>query len=114
MSTPSLPTPEPATATPGATPSPLFTAVVDPIDTAAVLALLAIVPGAGGAGPRAFERKGGGWVESPEYMQDIRGLTPPALVELDRETLITVVQQMDEYDQQQAGVATPASGGETA
>jgi hypothetical protein len=88
----------PMVATPGAGPAPLFLAEVDPIDTSAVMGLLAFVPSPDGSSLRAFERKMGGWVEAPEYVQKVKGLTPPPLVEMDLPTLIEVVKQMDEYD----------------
>jgi hypothetical protein len=78
--------------------SPFFGAIVDEIDPTAVLSLLAIIPKEDGSGLRAFERKEGGWVESPDYLRDLGGLTPPPVVELDRETLVAVIEQIDSYD----------------
>lgn len=77
---------------------PLFLSVVDSVDPSAVLALLAIIPNEDGSGLRAFERKGGGWVEAPNYIRDIQGLTPPSLVEMDVPTLMAVVEQIDAWD----------------
>jgi len=93
----------PPTETPGLAPSPYFAAIVDPIDTSAVINLLALVPNEDGTGLRSYERKNGGWIESPDYIRDIKGLTPPSMVELDRETLLAVVEQIDKFDQNQEG-----------
>lgn len=77
---------------------PWFGAVVDSIDPSAVVELLAIVPKPDGSGLRAFERKNGGWIESPNFLRSLTGLRPPPIVELDQETLLAVVEQMDSYD----------------
>lgn len=76
----------------------LFMAEVDEVDPSAVLALIAIIPNEDGSGVRAFERKGGGWVESPNYIRDLEGINPPSMVELDVETLTAVVEQIDAWD----------------
>lgn len=77
-------------------------AVVDAVDTAAVTALLAVIPKADGSGLRAFERRDGGWIEKPKYVADLAGVSPPPVVELDRDTFLTVVKQIDEYDRAKA------------
>jgi hypothetical protein len=100
----------PVTVTDNPAPSPLFVALVDPIDTAAVLALIAIIPGQDAKSLRSFERKNGGWVEAPDYIRDIQGLTPPPLVELDRESLLAVVEEIDTYDKNQSGDAVEPEG----
>lgn len=87
----------PPTQTPAPGPSPLFLAQVDEVDTTAVLGLLAVVPGANGE-LQAFERKNGGWVEAPDALIQLRGIDPPPVVELDRESLMSVVEQMDSFD----------------
>lgn len=92
----------PATITPGSQPSPWFGAIVDAVDPSAVVNLLAIIPKPDGSGLRAFERKGGGWVEAPDFIRDLNGLTPPAVVELDRDTLLAVIEQIDAYDKKKA------------
>lgn len=89
----------PTTQTPAPGPSPLFLAQVDEVDTTAVLGLLAIVPATDGSGLRAFERKNGGWVEAPDVITQLNGIDPPPVVELDRESLLSVVEQMDSFDQ---------------
>lgn len=89
---------EPGTVTPGAGPSPLFLAEVDSVDTSAVLALLAVVPTALGQGLRVFERRDGKWNEVPDYVRKFKSVSPPTVVELDRETLLAVVGQLDESD----------------
>ena len=82
----------------GAPVTPFFGAVVDAIDPSAVVDLLAIVPKPDGSGLRAFERKNGGWVEAPNSLRSLTGLRPPPIVELDQETLLAVIEQMDSYD----------------
>lgn len=79
-------------------PSPLFLAEVDAVDTTAVLALLATIPTNNGQGLRVFERRNGGWQEVPKYVQQFNSVDPPTVVELDRETLLQVVAQLDESD----------------
>jgi hypothetical protein len=82
--------------------SPWFGALVDSIDPSAVVNLLAIVPKPDGSGLRAFERKNGGWVEAPNFLRALTGIKPPPVVELDQETLMTVIEQMDAYDRKKA------------
>lgn len=88
----------PLTQTGTTSPSPLFLAEVDAVDTTAVLALLAAIPTNNGQGLRVFERRNGGWMEVPKYVQQFNSVDPPTVVELDRETLLQVVQQLDESD----------------
>lgn len=92
----------PSTVTPGNGPSGLFLALVDSVDPSAVLNLLAVIPKADGSGLQVFERKAGGWIEAPKILQDLMGLTPPSVVELDRESLLAVVEQMDAYDKKKS------------
>jgi len=77
---------------------PFFAAIVDSVDPSAVVNLLAVLPNVDGSGLRAFERKNGGWIESPDFLRDLNGLTPPPVVELDLETLKAVIEQIDSYD----------------
>jgi hypothetical protein len=77
---------------------PWFGAIVDSVDPSAVVNLLAVLPNVDGSGLRAFERKNGGWIESPDFLRDLNGLTPPPVVELDLETLKAVIEQIDSYD----------------
>lgn len=88
----------PTTVTEGNQPSPLFLAEVDEVDTSAVLALLAVVPTDLGKGLRVFERRDGGWLEVPDYVQRFKSVNPPTVVELDRDTLLAVVEQLDASD----------------
>jgi hypothetical protein len=76
----------------------LFFAEVDSVDTSAVLALLAVLPTAEGQGLRVFERRDGGWKEVPDYVRKFKSVAPPTVVELDRETLLAVVGQLDASD----------------
>jgi len=88
--------------------NPLFMAEVDAVDPSAVLSLIAVIPNEDGSELRAFERKMGGWVEAPDYIRDIQGLTPPPLVELDVETLKAVVEQIDSWDAKNKSQEGPA------
>jgi hypothetical protein len=97
----------PPTTTGGPAPSPLFLAEVDSIDTSAVLALLAVIPVDDGRGLRIFERRDAAWKEVPEYVRKFKSVSPPTVVELDRETLITVVEQLDSSDAEKKGGKEP-------
>lgn len=88
----------PPTSGQGGQPSPLFLAEVDEVDTSAVLALLAVVPTDQGKGLRVFERRDGKWNEVPDYVQRFKSVNPPTVVELDRDTLVAVVEQLDASD----------------
>lgn len=88
----------PSTTTEGGAPSPLFMAEVDAVDTSAVLALLAILPTDNGQGLRVFERRDSQWKEVPDYVRKFKSVDPPTVVELDRETLLAVVDQLDASD----------------
>ena len=68
------------------------------MDNTAVLALIAVVPTNYGEDFVVYERRDGKWIEAPDYVRDIQSVNPPALVELDRDTLITVIEQMDASD----------------
>jgi hypothetical protein len=104
----------PSTTTDGPSLSPLFLAEVDDIDTTAVLALLAVLPTSEGKGLRVFERRDGGWKEVPQYVKMFNSVAPPTVVELDRETLLQVVDQLDMSDLSKGGkkqAAEPAAEG---
>jgi len=83
--------------------SPLWLAEVDDIDSTAVLALLAVLPTSQGQGLRVFERRDGGWKEVPQYIKQFNSVSPPTVVELDRETLLQVVEQLDMSDLSKGG-----------
>jgi hypothetical protein len=96
--TPPAPGGAPTTTTATNQPSPLFLAEVDEVDTSAVLALLSIIPTDEGKGLRIFERRDGMWKEVPQYVQKFKSISPPTVVELDRQTLLAVVAQLDQSD----------------
>lgn len=76
----------------------LYMAIVDPVDRTAVLDAVAIMAGEDGE-PTSWKRSDGKWVHAPEILEDLRGVTPPTVVELDGEELIkNVLSQIDEYD----------------
>lgn len=79
---------------------PLYLAIVDSTDKTAVMDCIAITPGEDGTA-QAWRREAGKWAHAPEAIDDIRGDTPPPLVELEDEGLIKdVLAQIDESDGQ--------------
>jgi 8-oxo-dGTP pyrophosphatase MutT (NUDIX family) len=92
------------TATPGAViaaagapgegaPAPVY-AIVDEFDTTAVMALIAV-----GAGPQAWTREAGAWKPDASVIAKLKGVDPPAVVEVDAGDVAAVVAQVDTYDQ---------------
>lgn len=77
-------------------------AIVDPLDTGAVLNVIRLRPGP------VMERydKGGTWVPDPPVLASLTGLDPPPLVELDAPTLTDVLKQVDST----AATPTTAAG----
>lgn len=70
-------------------------AVVDELDKAAVLDLLAIAPG-----PHVFRRHDGQWMKDDDWLRELRSIKPPALVKIDDQAKIDeVVAQIDEATQ---------------
>lgn len=77
---------------------PLYFAVVDPVDQTAVLDVVSITPDESGQAA-AWRRAGGEWVSDSALLSDLRGDTPPPVVELqDEGTVKDVLSQVDEYD----------------
>lgn len=66
-------------------------AVVDELDKSAVLELLAVAPG-----PVVYRRNDGSWNEDDGWLQQLRGVTPPPLVELEPTVASGVAAQVDE------------------
>lgn len=67
-------------------------AVVDELDRAAVLDLLAIAPG-----PHVFRRHDGEWMADDDWLHELRSIKPPAVVKLEDQAQIDeVVAQIDE------------------
>lgn len=92
-----------AAASPDAT--PLYFAIVDPVDTTAVLNVVSIVPGEDGE-PTAWVREDSAWVAAPDLLLDLKGATPPPVVELnDDETVKDVLAQVDAHDAETQDVA---------
>jgi hypothetical protein len=76
----------------GLPPDAKVVAVVDDLDKTAVIELLAIAPG-----PKVFRRNDGTWTEDPKWVQNLRSVTPPPLVQLaDPKQIGDVVAQVDE------------------
>lgn len=77
---------------------PLYFAIVDPVDTTAVLDVVSVLSETPGA-VSTWKRSGGDWVAAPELLADLQGDTPPAVVELDDPELAkNILSQVDEYD----------------
>ena len=67
-------------------------AVVDELDKAAVLDLLAIAPG-----PKIFRRHDGQWMPDDDWLYEFKSIKPPAVVKLEDQTQIDeVIAQIDE------------------
>lgn len=77
---------------------PLYFAIVDPVDTTAVLDVVSIVSETPGTST-TWKRSEGDWVPAPEMLDDLLGDTPPAVVELDTPELAkNVLAQVDQFD----------------
>lgn len=67
-------------------------AIVDELDHAAVLDLLAIAPG-----PRIFRRHDGQWMEDDDWLHELKSIKPPPLVKIDDQLKIDeIAAQIDE------------------
>lgn len=66
-------------------------AIVDDLDAGAVLNLVRLA-----SGPKLEDYVAGtGWTEAEEILNDLQGITPPKLVELDEALLASVIEQID-------------------
>jgi len=75
---------------------PLFLACVSPDDPRAVMDVVAVVPvSTKNPEPMTFTREDKKWVRNPKIMDDLRSATPPPVVPLDNESLVSVLQQTD-------------------
>lgn len=96
---------------------PLYVAIVDAIDTDAVLDLVALVPpkaGSEGADVSSWKRSAGKWISAPEILLQLRGSTPPAVVELSDESVLkSLVDQIDKSTQEEAVDEPAPAPGET-
>lgn len=80
---------------------PLYVAIVDEVDTEAVLEVVALVPPAAGqqGDVTAWKRSNTQWVSAPDILADLRGATPPPVVELsDDDMAKAVLAQVDQSD----------------
>jgi hypothetical protein len=83
----------------GSEADPLYIAVVDSTDKTAVLDAVALVPDSTGDDVSAYVRKDGKWTADPSVVADLRGATPPAVVQLpDEATVKDVLAQIDSHD----------------
>lgn len=92
--------------------TPMYLAIVDKLDKAAVLDLLALVPAsATSEEPVLFKRTVKGWERDDNMLSSLRSATPPPVVTLDAATYKDVVAQVDQtLTAEQAPDATAASG----
>ena len=91
---------------------PLYVAIVDDIDTDAVLDLVSLVPPQKGAqgDVSAWKRAQGQWVAAPEILSALRSSTPPSVVELSDEAVLKeVIGQVDKSTSEE-GQPEPAPG----
>lgn len=66
-------------------------AVVDDLDRNAVLDLVAVLPG-----PKVLRRHDGTWQEDPAWVNILRSVKPPPVVQLDEAQVASVLPQIDE------------------
>ena len=98
---------------PGANPTatrPLYLALVDKVDTEAVLDLVSLMPG---NPPVMWKRDGGAWVQAPEILAALQGTQPPPVVELSDDAIVAdVIKQVDESTggESEEPEAAPAPG----
>jgi 8-oxo-dGTP pyrophosphatase MutT (NUDIX family) len=86
-------------------------AIVDDMDTTAVIELIAVGPG-----PTVWTRVSGKWSKSPEVLPRLKGVDPPAVTVIDPADIESVVAQVDSYDEAHPGPVEPivaASGSTT-
>lgn len=86
------------TAAAATTSEAMYFAIVDEVDKTAVMDAVAIRKTPDNI-PEAYIREQGEWVKSADMLANLRGSTPPPVVELDdTETVKTVLAQIDEHD----------------
>ena len=96
--------------------TPLYLAIVDDIDTDAVLDLISLVPPKPGTegDVTAWKRDGGQWVSAQEYVDQLRGSTPPSVKEItDMEILGNVLEQIDKSTDPSGAEEVPEAPGKT-
>jgi 2'-5' RNA ligase len=69
-------------------------AVVDDLDTSAVLDLFFVM-----AGPSVYRRSAAAWKPAEDLLPKLTSVDPPAIVAIEPEHLAAVVAQIDDYDQ---------------
>lgn len=77
---------------------PLYLAIVDAVDTEAVLDVISMVPPAAGqqGDVTVFKRDKGQWVPDPNLLAQLRSVAPPPVVELTDDAILQdVIQQVD-------------------
>jgi hypothetical protein len=92
---------------------PLYVAIVDDIDTDAVLDLVSLVPPQKGqqGDVSAWKRAAGQWVAAPELLSALRSSTPPSVVELSDEAVLKeVLEQVDKSTADEQTEDQPADG----
>lgn len=93
---------------------PLYIAIVDREDPQAVMELVSLVPASETSSqPTTFKRVGGKWVAAPEILADLKGATPPPVVNLDKETYQLVLDQVDASEPDIDSEATDPTAVET-
>lgn len=98
-------TPDPAAAAP-AEARPLYLAIVDAVDTAAVLDVVSLMPG---SPPTMWKRDGGAWVQAPDILAQLQGTQPPPTVELTDDAVVAdVLKQVDASTAGDTTTPTPA------
>lgn len=80
----------------------MYIAIVDPVDTSAVLDLIAIIINETNGEPASWVRRNGEWVQDNIYLDTIRSATPPTTVVLDKDDVEDVVKQVDATDEEKA------------
>lgn len=83
-----------ASAAPDDVEEPMLFAIVDEIDTTAVLAAIQVNPG-----PEVLVREGGSWVVDPEFQDWFTSTDPPTLVAVGAELREYVLAQIDSYQE---------------
>jgi len=90
----------------------MYFAIVDEVDKTAVMDAVAIRKSPDNV-PEAYTRKAGEWVKDDDMLANLRGSTPPPVVEIDdTETVKTVLAQIDEHDGTGEEVADDVSSSE--
>lgn len=103
---------EAVTAAAATTSDAMYFAVVDEVDKTAVMDAIAIRKSPENI-PEAYTRELGEWVKNDDMLANLRGSTPPVVVELDdTETVKTVLAQIDEHDGTSEEVADDVSSSE--